>query len=79
MPLCNREQYNNFKRGTKNRIKTLTTPSPKLTHPNMANRFHHFLHSTLKTPSTHNEDGHFRNHTYHATQTRHAQDTTPFK
>ena len=43
--LCrDREQYNNSRRGTNNRTRALTTPIPTMTHLNMTNRFHHFLH-----------------------------------
>ena len=76
----NREPYNNFRRGINNRIQTLTTPSPTMTHLNMANRFHHFSHSTPETPNTHHRNGHFTNHTYQVTQTRgHAHHTAPFR
>ena len=40
-----RESCNNFRGGINNRTRTLTTPSPMMTHLNMANRFHHFLYS----------------------------------
>ena len=49
----NREPYNNFRRGINNGTRTLTTPSPTMTHPTMANIFHLFLHSIPKISYTH--------------------------
>ena len=80
MPHRIREQYNIIRRGMNNRTRALKIICPMMTHPNMANRFHHFLHSTPETPNADHENDHFRNNTYQATQTRgYAQYTTPFR
>ena len=50
----NREQYIGFGRGIKNRTRILTTSCLAMTHPNIANRFHHFSHSMPETLNTHN-------------------------
>ena len=74
----NREQYTHFRRGTNNR--TLTTPSPLMTQPKLANRFHHFSHSTPETPNTHNVNGHFTSHPFQGTQKiGHVHYTIPFR
>ena len=39
IPHRNREQYNGFQRGNNNRKRTLTTPNPTKTNPDMVNRF----------------------------------------
>ena len=75
----NREPYNYFRRRITNRTRTLTTPIPTMTHPNMANRFHHFLHSMPQTSTIHHGNNHFTHHIYQATQAReHAHHTTLF-
>ena len=48
----------------------MTTPDPTMTHQNMTNRFHHFLHNTHDISNNHHGNGHFTNHTYQAAQTR---------
>ena len=80
IPHRNREQYNGSGRGMNNRTRMLTTPGPTMTHPNLANRFHHFSCSMPETPNTCNVNGHFTNFTYQATENRgHANSTTPFR
>ena len=70
MPHKNIRLYNNFRRGPNTRTRILTTPSPTMTQSNMANMFHHFLHSMPETANMSDWNGHFTNHTYHTTQTR---------
>ena len=79
IPQRKREPCNNFRRGINSRTQTLTTPSLTMRHPNMANRFYHFLHSIPETPNAHHGN-HFTNHTYQTAQTRgHAHHTSSFK
>ena len=80
MPHREREQYNNFRRGTKNRTGAMTTPPPTMTHPNIANRFQHFSHSTNAVLSIHNRNSHFTSQTYQANQIRgHIYNNAPFR
>ena len=75
-----RVQYNNFRRGSNNRTRTLTTPSPTMTHTNIVNRFHHFSHRMPEEFNTCNGNSHFQNQTYHATQSRdHTTNNAPFR
>ena len=75
-----REQYKNFRRGKRNRTRILTTPSPTMSHLNLANRFPHFSHNTPEAFNTCKGNNNFQNYTYHATQIRdHATNSTPFR
>ena len=72
-----REQY---RTGTNNRIRTLTTPSQTMTHLNMAKRFHHFSHSTPEALYTCNGNSHFTNQNFLTTQIRgHTHNNAPFR
>ena len=76
----NREPYSNFRRGTKNRAQTRTTPSPTMMHPNMADIFHHLLHSTPDITIMHHQNTNFINNTYLVAQTRgYVHHITPFR
>ena len=61
-----RKQYNNYRRESNNRTRTLTAPSQMMMHQNMANRFHHFSHSMPEVLNIHDGNGNFRNQTHQA-------------
>ena len=63
IPHRDRKHHNNFTRGSNNRTRALITPSPTMTHLNMANRFQQFLHSTPEAFNICNGNSHFTNQT----------------
>ena len=64
-PSNNMEQYNG---GIDNRARILTTLSPSITHPNMANRLHNRSYNMPETTNTYGGNGHFTNCSYQGTQ-----------